>query len=202
MKAMFCMLLLGIGGATQAAAITVDFDSTDPTYVGLSSYQEDGFTLSSNVPEGTLIDVNDVARTNLGIFSGGTSSQSLFWGANGQFSAITITQDAGRRFALNALDASSLYNSAGQLQLIGTKVGGGTVSQTLVLNGSLSTYAVSGMNNLSSLQIAFDGSAYAAPFDADNLQFSVVPIPAGVWLFCSALGALVVRLRKAKPQVS
>lgn len=176
--------------ATGANAVTIDFDDTLPTYFGLASYQEDGFTLTSNVPDGTLIDVNDVVRANLGIFSGGTSSQSLFWGENGANSVVSLANDAGKAFDLLALDASSLYNLAGQLTLTGTLAGGGTVQQVLNLSDSLTTYNIGGMEGLASLEIAFDGATYSAPFDLDNIQMSVVPVPAAVWLFGSALAGL------------
>jgi hypothetical protein len=189
------MLLLAAGSAAQAAIVTVDFDSTLPTYFGLASYQEDGITLNSNVPDGTLIDTNDLVRSNLGIFSGGTSSQSIFWGANGQTSTISLADDLGRQFDLLALDASSLYNASGQITVTGTKFGGGTVSQTVSLTSSLATYNFATMTDLSSVAISFDGNAYYAPFDMDNIQLSVIPIPAAVWMFVSALGVLGLRSR-------
>ena len=177
--------MLMVGGVAQA--VTIDFDDTLPTYFGLSAYQEDGFTLTSNVPDGTLIDVNNIVRGNLGIFGGGTDSQSLFWGENGSTSTISVTNDGGAAFYLLALDASSLGNVSGQLTLTGTLSGGGTVQQVLNLNSGLTTYNITGMNDLSGLDISFDGSSVFAPFDLDNVQLSIVPVPAAVWLFSSAL---------------
>jgi hypothetical protein len=189
MRTILFIVLLMVGGIVQAANIdvTIDFDDTLPTYFGLSTYQEDGFTLTSNVPDGTIIDVNDVVRANLGIFSGGTDSQSMFWGENGTTSTISFANDGGKRFELTALDASSMGNLSGQLTLTGTLAAGGSVNQVLVLNGDLSTYNIAGMAGLSGLDISFDGITNFAPFDLDNVQFSVVPVPAAAWLFCSAL---------------
>ena len=70
-------------------------------------------TLTSNVPDGTLIDVNNIVRQNIGIYAGGTDSQSLFWGANDSSSSLSLVEDGGLRFSIDSLDASSLYNSAG-----------------------------------------------------------------------------------------
>ena len=189
MRTILFIVLLMVGGIVQAANIdvTIDFDDILPTYFGLSTYQEDGFTLTSNVPDGTIIDVNDVVRANLGIFSGGTDSQSMFWGENGTTSTISFANDGGKRFELTALDASSMGNLSGQLTLTGTLAAGGSVNQVLVLNGDLSTYNIAGMAGLSGLDISFDGITNFAPFDLDNVQFSVVPVPAAAWLFCSAL---------------
>lgn len=182
--------LTAVAGVASAAPVTIDFDDTLPTYFGLSSYQEDGFTLTSNVPDGTLIDVNDVVRANLGIFSGGTSSQSLFWGENGSTSTLALSADSGAQFDLLGLDASSLGNLTGQLTLTGTLAGGGTTQQVLALDGDLTTYNISGFTGLSGLEISFDGASFFAPFDLDNIQLSVIPVPAAIWLFMSGLAGL------------
>jgi hypothetical protein len=189
-KVILMSVLLLLGGMVKAGPVTIDFDDVDATYVGLASYQEDGMTLNSNVPDGTLIDVNNIVRQNIGIFSGGTDSQSLFWGANGAVSTLTLAADNGKRFSIDSLDASSLYNPSGALTLTGTKAGGGTVSQVLNLNGDLSSYSVTGLGLVTSLQLSFDGTAVFAPYDVDNISLNVVPIPATVWLFASGLGML------------
>jgi|GEM_PF-1705541 len=182
------LVSLMVGGA--AHAVTIEFEDILPQYFGLSTYQEDGFTVNSNVPEGTIIDVNNVVRGNLGVFSGGTNSQTMVWGENGTISTISITNDAATPFYLLALDASSMVNASGQLTLTGTVSGGGTVQQVLNLNSALTTYNITGMNDLSALDISFDGSVSFAPFDLDNVQMSLVPVPAAVWLFGSALVGL------------
>jgi hypothetical protein len=189
-QAMLAAALLLTGSLAIASPVTIDFDGVDATYIGLSSYQEDGMTLTSNVPDGTLIDVNNTVRENLGIFTGGTNSQSMFWGANGAVSTLTLTADNGKRFSIDSLDASSLYNLSGVLTLTGTKAGGGTVSQVLNLNGSISTYNVTGLGLVTSLNLSYDGATFSAPYDIDNINLNVVPIPAAVWLFASALGML------------
>jgi hypothetical protein len=192
------MLLLVAGSVAQAALVTVDFEATLPTYFGLTSYQQDGITLTSNVPDGTLIDIDNVVRGNLGVPTGGTESQALFWGDNSTTGMISLYDDLGRQFDLLALDASAVTNATGQITVTGTKFGGGTVSQVVSLTGSLATYSFSGMTDLASLSISFDGGDYYAPFDMDNIQLSVIPIPAAVWMFASALGALGWRSRNRK----
>ncbi len=91
---------------------------------------------------------------------------------------ISLADDLGRQFDLLALDASAVTNLTGQITVIGTKFGGGTVSQTVSLTGSLATYNFSTMTDLASLAISFDGTSYYSPFDLDNIQLSVIPIPA------------------------
>jgi hypothetical protein len=198
MKVLFVAVLLLVGGFAIAAPVVVDFDDTLPTYIGLETHQEDGFTLTSNEPSGTLIDVNNTVRENIGIFSGGTNSQSLFWGANGTDSTISIAADSGLQFSIDSLDASSLYNAAGELTLTGTKAGGGTVSQTLTLNSALTSYNITGLGLVTNLVLSFDGTVAAAPYDVDNISLNAVPVPAAVWLFASALGMLGWTRRSVK----
>jgi hypothetical protein len=189
-KFLFTTLMIAAGSA-QAGAVTIDFDDTLPTYFGTTIHQEDGFTLTSNVPDGTLIDNNNLVRGGLGIFGGGNDTQSIFWGANGAASTLSLVEDSGKRFDLLSLDASSLLNLSGELTLSGTEyAGGATVSQVLNLTANLSTYNITGMNGITDLTISFDGGSSIPPFDLDNIQMSVVPLPAGIWLFGSAMVGL------------
>jgi len=193
----FMLPLMSLAGAqAYAGTVTVDFDSTLPTVHGLVSHSEDGFTLTSNQPAGTLIDVNNVVRGNLGLWGTGTNSQSLFFGANGENSTITVSNDSNYGFDLLSLDASSLYNASGQLILTGTLSQGGSVQQILNLDSNISTYAISGMTGLNGLTISFDGTTYDAPYDLDNIVMNVVPVPAAVWLFGSALAGLFAWKRR------
>lgn len=190
MKKLLTLAALVMVGPAQADIITIDFDDTLPTYFNLPTYQEDGFTLTSDTPDSTLIDDNNTVRQSIGIFSGGTDSQSMFWGANGQVSTLGLSSDLGLTFDVLSLDASSLYNSAGVLNLSGTLAGGGTVTEDINLTGAITTYNLSNMIGLTDLSISFDGTVYDAPYDLDNISISAIPIPAAVWLFGSALVGL------------
>jgi hypothetical protein len=190
--------VLFLGGITQAGAVTIDFDNDLPTVFGLETWQEDGFTLTSNVPDGTLVDNNNLVRGALGVSGTGNNTQSIFWGENGSTSTLTLVHDTQPGFDLISLDASSMSNSSGVLILEGTLIGGGTVTQNINLDGNLTTYNISGMDGLASLDISFDGASFFAPFDLDNIVAAVVPVPAAVWLFGSAIGLLGFRLRKVR----
>ncbi|MGI9291993.1 MAG: hypothetical protein ACR2QG_12065, partial [Gammaproteobacteria bacterium] len=166
--------LIGVGTA-QAGPVTIDFEDTLPLYFNVPSYSEEGFTIASNTPDSTLIDVNNIVRQNIGIFSGGTNSQSIFWGANGENSTLTLTNDGGNRFSVFSIDASSLYNAAGVLTVSGTKyAGGATVTENIVLSDAISTYALTSMIGVTDMTISFDGATYFAPYDLDNINMSVV----------------------------
>jgi hypothetical protein len=179
--------LLSVSATALAAPVTIDFDQDLPTVAGLSSWQESGFTLSSNVAAGTLVDNNTLVRWNLFAPGTGNNTQSLFWGANGEISTITMTNDANLVFDLLSFDASSLYNAAGSLTVTGYFSGGGSISQVIGLTSDLSLHNVAGMIGLSSAEFSFDGAVNFAPYDMDNINVNVVPVPAAVWLMGSGL---------------
>lgn len=210
MQMMLALAALFTAAAVMATPVTIDFDTGCsearppeapaapaclPTFFGLETWQEDGMSLTSNVPSGTLVDNNNLVRANLFTPGTGNNTQSLFFGANGEVSTVSMSHDNGFVFDLLSFDASSLYNAAGELTVTGYLAGGGTVSQLLTLNSSLSNYALSGFDGLSSVDFSFDGAVYAAPYDLDNVNINVVPVPAAVWLFGSALMALWSRKR-------
>ena len=201
MQLMVALLALFMTAAVIAAPVTIDFDEGgplgdgSPTYFGLTTWEENNFSVSSDQPSGTLVDNNNLVRANLFAPGTGADSQSLFFGANGATSTVTVSNNSGLNFDLLSFDASSLYNAAGDLTVTGYLAGGGTVSQVLTLNSNLSNYLLSGFDGLSSVEFSFDGAVYSAPYDLDNININVVPIPAAVWLFGSALMALWTRRR-------
>ena len=192
-KSLLAAGLLATGAAANAAVI--DFDNDLPTVAGLSSWSQEGYTVASNQPAGTLVDNNNMVRMFTGAPVTGNNTQSIFFGANGSISALTVTQDQGYGFDLNSFDASSLYNTAGTLTVTGYTAESGIVTQNFVLSSSLSTINVTGMDALNTVVFSFDGAAEFAPYDLDNITLTLVPVPAAVWLMGSALGLLFVGRR-------
>jgi len=193
-KSLLAAGLLSTGIAANAAVI--DFDNDLPTVGGLSSWSQEGYTVASNQPSGTLVDNNNLVRTYIGAPGTGNNTQSIFFGANGSTSTLTVTQDQGYGFDLTSFDASSLYNAAGTLTVTGYTATSGIVTQNFVLGSSIGTINVTGMDALNTLVFSFDGTTEFAPYDLDNITLTLVPIPAAVWLMGSALGLLFVGRRK------
>jgi hypothetical protein len=113
-------------------------------------------------------------------------------------------------FTVNSLDLARWddYDLVTGAILTGTKVGGGFVSQTIVLPASknaathigndFTTYALSGFDNLSSLTITHSNNGY---FAMDNLvvNATTVPEPSSLALFGLAVaGCAFMRRRAAK----
>ncbi|MEE4185052.1 MAG: hypothetical protein V2J12_04730 [Gammaproteobacteria bacterium] len=187
--------LLLLAQTAAAAPVTIDFDA-QPTFFGLSSHAEDGFTLTSDQPDGTLIDNNNLVRGGIGAPGIGSDSLSLFWGANGATSSVTLVNDLSLPFDLLSFEASSLYNPAGTLTLAGTLAGWGAVNMMLTLSSDLESYSVPGLTGLTALTFQYDGASFAAPYDLDNIRVNVVPLPGAVWLLGSALLLLGRRLQR------
>jgi hypothetical protein len=124
--------------------------------------------------------------------------------------SILITEATGTAFSFQGLSwiGNSEYGNAGSMLLIGHLVGGGTVTDvdyyydptteqqfvgfggTGNLNGQL----------LTSLELVFDGGESGRSFVVDDIklvaQSTVVPVPAAIWLFGSALAGLGWMRRK------
>ena len=176
---------------------TIDFDNDLPTVFGLTQWQQAGFTVTSNVPDGTLGRyTTHLVRGALGVTGTGNNTQSIFWGENGSSSTLTLTHDTAIGFNLDGFDASSMANLTGVLTLEGTLIGGGTVSQIVNLTEDLTTYVISGMDGLSSLDFTFDGTLSGAPFDLDNSIATVVPVPPSYLVICIRASHCIGRFRR------
>lgn len=84
----------------------------------------------------------------------------------------------------------------GTLSLIGHLVGGGSVTTSLNTSDTWMTYALSGFNNLSSVDI-YGYNVYAVAIDNLEINASAVPEPASMALLGLGLaGVLAARRRK------
>ncbi len=121
-------------------------------------------------------------------------------------SPVVVTTAGGQLFSVFGFDAAKLFLTQGGLDgnpnadslvLLGTLSGGATVTTSFVLpvEGSFSTFSLSGFTNLTSLTIAGTGGGSTdASWGVDNLAVSAVPEPSTfVLVGCVFWGALARR---------
>ena len=115
---------------------------------------------------------------------------------------ITMSQVGGGAFSLGSFDAATgeaNFTGGSTINLVGTFIGGGTISQNVVVTHSWASYALAGFTNLSSL--SFSNADAVAGISIDNLNSAVaaVPEPETYALMGLGLAALaLVRRRRAR----
>jgi hypothetical protein len=167
-------ILLLVVGSAQAAVI--DFQSLEsPTSMtAISTYTEDGYTFDPN--GGTFA----VWGTSDGNYAGSTAL------IHDDDLGITTLTGPGA-FNLTSVDLSEAFAVGGVVSVTFERDGGH--SQVFNLDGTFgfeTFFFDAGFNGTSSLSWSQEADFY----QLDNLAVNAVPIPAAVWLFGSALGAL------------
>jgi len=196
-------ILSAFACATQAAPVTIDFEGVVPdNQHGLDGwpYSEDGMIIDSQRP--ALIFGKDFTTSGVPLNDNGSA---IFGWCNNPPSVcyeddlITIRGQGGSAFDLSSLDASNLYIG---LQISNYFVvgnfsdGRSSIATTLSLQlDTWTTYTFdSAWTGLESVTITADGIRDAA---LDNIVVNVVPLPATIWLFGSALAGIGWLRRRA-----
>lgn len=199
MKYLLLLLLVGIGSAANGATVVMDFE-------GIVE-DEEVLNVSVLLPGPPYIYQEDGLQLTVG------SSQAAFRGKSAQpgidfdsdyfdwcvapdgvcnTQSVSLSTVSGQAFDLLSMDMTAVIEG-GDVVLTGFLQGGGTVSLThtlLVGNIELVTFD-SSWSNLTSVSFtagAFTGFGFG--MGIDDVTASVVPIPAAVWLFGSALAGL------------
>ena len=176
------LIMLGVLlSAAQAGAVTIDFE--DITVRTQAPLTVAGFTFTSDSPNPAFVAT-----------SPGTDGQALGCGDGCTF---TMQAESGDLFSLDAIDAygGSFESFSTGVILYGFFDDGSSLrlDANLLFNpgGDVYTFAP-GWTNLSRIEISsgFFSSRVNAGFAIDNIQASVVPVPAAAWLFGSALAGL------------
>jgi len=211
-------ILLLVSVQVNASIVTIDFESlrveTDQSVISHgTSYTEDGFTLSVTCCEPAAGPQDTSLRTTGTLAVEYPGSTAMRGGTSNAL--ITLTENEGDLFDLLSIDLAAFPGTTivdgvlvpvdtGIPQVVtfeGIKFGGGTVTQTFehmdFLN--LTTYSLIGFNQLS-LVSWFQGAGDPNTHQFDNIsvQLSVIPIPAAVWLFGTAMIGLVGFGRRRK----
>ncbi|MEA5115635.1 MAG: VPLPA-CTERM sorting domain-containing protein [Geobacteraceae bacterium] len=202
--------VLSAGAAMAADNVVIGFEDPSQTNIDIQTYTENGFTLTNNnyAPgsyTALILTVNDYS------IPGNSSSQSFGMctadgtNAYGQPCSptpitMTLTKTGGGAFSLTALDAANLLteNNNGQLTLIGHLQGGGTLTDTLSIGNTWTTFSLNGFSNVNSIDISASGGIYAALIDNMNVNPTPTPVPAAAWLLGSGMLGLFGMRRKSK----
>jgi len=171
--------------------VTADSDQIVP----VTPYTEGGYTLTNLNPG----DFND------GIFGKNASNSNgsatfVFCAYDSTcFSGTSIKLTGGAPFTLKSLDVGNWETGgpAGTLELIGSVLGGGTVTAVLGSGDAWATHLLSGFDNL--LSVEFRGhTAYAVAIDNLVLDLSPgrVPEPGSLALAALALAGVGLSARR------
>jgi hypothetical protein len=207
MKKLITLLLLLGGGSVLAAPIIIDFEdqtvstqgpfATDApeygTVDGFRFYRPDG------MPNGGWIDPASIPMTGNG------SSVALDWCDLTCTGTGTVAMEtaSGGRFDLLSFDfVSGWLTHGGPMEVIGYRNSGGTVSTSLVTVGPDLPWdtAVVDWTNLIRVEFIVPTENFNLGFLDNVVVDNVVPIPAAVWLFGSALAGLGWMRRKQTGQ--
>lgn len=102
---------------------------------------------------------------------------------------ISVESISGDEFNLGSLDilVGSLFPSA---SITGVYAGGGNISRSVSTAGWQTEAFGAAWNGLDSLSISMNSASGVDVLGLDNFTATVVPVPAAVWLFGSALAGL------------
>lgn len=188
------LVIAGLLSPALVSAAMIAFEVVPPNGVIVSAapYTEAGFTLTDTNPTyDAIFGANGP--------SGSNSNGSAIFGWCGSCTPITqiitLAATGGGVFSLAAFDAANLdfQNSSKPLTLEGDLHAGGIVTQTVSINDTWTTFALSGFENIDRIRIF--GPNLGFNFAMDNLAVSVPEPGAGALLGLGLIGLLASRRR-------
>lgn len=184
--------------ATTANAAVIDYNAQQMDFI--TSVTEQGYTTTSL---GSLAAVGNSNWCNPQCVWNGSNYLMAYSREGFSFKAI-----AGTAFGMNSFDAAEVFtNFAGAPSLLvtGYKAGGGTVTQSFVLDGirdgvngvqDFQTFALSNFSNLTS--VTFSATGGYQYFALDNVNVSPVSETGSLALLSLGLGLMGMNARRRK----
>jgi hypothetical protein len=190
MRTLIAFILLLGHSVANASTITIDFSDPNLPADGLEEGFEGGFNT-----QGFSFSVypTPVPPTSP-YFTGGEAEHLVFC----QGCDVAMEGINGETFSLVSFDAQGFPVDDLNIEVTGFLAGGGTLVEIVALTDSQQLYE---LNWDGLIRVEFDPNASAVfgplPTMLDNIIVAnVVPIPAAVWLFGSAIGLLGWMRRK------
>jgi len=197
--AAFAILAAGSGRANTVLTfqdISIPGNTDSPAFF---TYSNSGFTLTATDPS-TGLQSGFQAHGSNSIFYAGAVGVAAFAPASGPDNQIELQQSSGGAFSIFSIDLARnfAFDPAPSVTFVGTKVGGGTVTQTFTVTtaagvSAFQTFSFSGFTNLETLTWGQPVvSSGMHQFTNVNLAATTAAIPEpGTWLlFASALSGL------------
>ena len=192
--------LLVIGSIGNAQAATITFDDLAPDGAGSPGERDSGGFAFLPATHSHVISTPDPGDA----FNG---TQYLALDDAFGLDPVTFSPLGGGAFALLAFDIGEWSNSgpggffAHQIQVLGTVVGGGTLSTTLTVDGrkpAFETFNFNGWTNLSSVTLqGIRGDGPSNSFGLDNVVVArAVPEPGTLSLLGLGVASLIGRRRR------
>ena len=196
LAALFAAMSLVAG---SASAQTINFDDLSDNGSGTSI--NNGYA-GLNWSNFGVLNTSDFNTSN-GYASSGYSNGTVSgpnvafneWG----FIAATISANGSQAFNLSNGYFTSAFDKGLQIQATGTFVGGASLTDTFTVNTTGSVDYSFHWNNLTSVSFsAIDAANIGGPtqFALDNLNVTITPIPAAIWLALSGLASLGAFVRR------
>jgi len=177
-----------LAGGANGAIITFNGNQPDGnTFTTLTTYVENGFTLTNTAGVNLLVD-NDFSGAGI------SSIDDDALANDGSTSIFTMTFGGGA-FNLLSLEHIGAFGESGTYSVIGTLVGGESVSDSFsFFAGILNTHTFTNFNNLTSAEFASDSGGVSSVLD--NINVVAVPEPSSALLLGLVALGLVGRRRR------
>ena len=197
-SAILCALVTLLSGSALAEEVVIDFQALTHAGAGpafVRSWQEEGFTLTSNI-DPVLQDISFAAwGTGSPDFPGSTSLFAVFP------SVISLKRTDGSVFDAKGLSLAPLFAGFAvptTVMFMGQLAAGGFVSQAVTLSASMSLQAFEFNPTFSDLLALRWRQSDLAPHQFDDIRLAVAAVPEPATALCILCGLLVLAALRSR----